>query len=377
MAYKLEGTGVNKETAVMEARAFVSSLSEEEAAKLIALVGNDAVMTHIAASLKKRTEASSSLSAAKAVPETKKTQETGVQPVYRERPVQPVQPKQPIQNQEFPIAPKAQQRIQNENPQRGHTPGVTVLPAAGRQERPAMRQVVDPDRKIVSEARRPNAPAENVQSRQERAQANPVMRDSGPERPMRTAPERAPQPQKTRPEQQRPQSPVQRTANQINAQNRNKPRKEDVKDDKRIIYRPDPNADYRKFYIILACTSPIWIFLLLLGVLAFLFVLGALCVSIACLILALVGGVAAGTVLSLVGIVYGITQLFQYAPIGLYEIGLGLMIGGITMLAGIVVYNVAVRLLPFLIKKIASLLVYSMHKCVELYFYVKGACADL
>lgn len=47
------------------------------------------------------------------------------------------------------------------------------------------------------------------------------------------------------------------------------------------------------------------------------------------------------------------------------------------MLAGIVAYNIAARLLPYLIKKVLELFVYTAHKCVELYFYVKGACANL
>ena len=77
------------------------------------------------------------------------------------------------------------------------------------------------------------------------------------------------------------------------------------------------------------------------------------------------------------GIIYGITQLFSYAPIGLYEIGLGVRVGGFVMLGGIIVYNVAVRLLPYLIRRELDLFTFTSHKCVELYYYVKGACADL
>lgn len=144
-----------------------------------------------------------------------------------------------------------------------------------------------------------------------------------------------------------------------------------------IIHRPDPNADYRKFYIILGCTSPLWIMVLLAVITLFIAAIAFMCAAIVFLLAGLVGVIGAGTVLAIVGIVYGITQIFTYAPIGMYEIGLGIMIGGITMLVGVVSYNIAIRLLPFLIKKTVKLLTFTMHKCIELYYYVKGECANL
>ncbi len=147
--------------------------------------------------------------------------------------------------------------------------------------------------------------------------------------------------------------------------------------DKKIIHRPDPNADYRKFYIILACTSPLWVLALLFVLTVFIGALVFMAAAIALLFAGTVVVVVGGTALALVGIIYGITQIFSYAPIGEYEIGLGVMIGGLTMLIGVVAYNVAIRLLPYLIKKTVKLLTFTMHKCVELYYYVKGECADL
>ncbi|MCD7776513.1 MAG: hypothetical protein LUH54_03980 [Firmicutes bacterium] len=147
--------------------------------------------------------------------------------------------------------------------------------------------------------------------------------------------------------------------------------------DKKIIHRPDPNADYRKFYIILACTSPLWVLALLFVLTVFIGALVFMAAAIALLFAGMVVVVVGGTAISLVGIIYGITQIFSYAPIGEYEIGLGVIIGGLTMLIGVVAYNVAIRLLPYLIKKTVKLLTFTMHKCVELYYYVKGECADL
>ena len=146
---------------------------------------------------------------------------------------------------------------------------------------------------------------------------------------------------------------------------------------RRPIYKPDPNADYHKFYIILACTSPIWGFAAL--VVAALFAL-AICGLAALIVLLIVGlfvGVAVGVVLSLIGIIYGITQLFELPPVGVYEIGLGIMVGGAVMFFGILAYNGAVRLLPYVIRQVLALMSFTLHKCVELYYYVKGRCADL
>ena len=154
-------------------------------------------------------------------------------------------------------------------------------------------------------------------------------------------------------------------------------RRQQQSDNKKTIYRPDPNADYGKFYLIFACTSPLWGFLALCLLALFALVLAAMFVGIFALIGVLFVGVAVGSIVALVGIIFGITQLFGYAPIGLYEIGLGIRVGGFVMLGGIIVYNVAVRLLPYLIRRELDLFTFTIHKCIELYYRVKGACADL
>jgi len=145
----------------------------------------------------------------------------------------------------------------------------------------------------------------------------------------------------------------------------------------RKIHKPDPNADYTKFWTIFICSSPLWGAVLLLGVTFFILLLGALCAAVVGLILGLIVFVAGGTIISLVGIIYGITQLFKYVPIGLYEIGLGITAGGVVMFCGIIIYNAAIRFFPYLIRKTAALFVYTARRTVELYYYVKGACADL
>ncbi len=323
LAHKLEESGVEKGAAIAEARSFVRSISDDDAAKLTAISGNDAMMSKIVSSLKKKAETSHLTTPA---------------PVKREVPVQDETPanREVPEQREMPAPVKREAQIK----EYGTAPRTDARPVA-------------PIERAETPETRPDAPSRQTA------------------RPEVSANRARPLPQK--PKLPRP---VQRNTDGQASVAAQTDKKTD-KPEKKPIARPDPNADYKKFYIILACTSPIWIFLLLAVVTLFLVVLGALALAIVAIIAALVVAVAAGTTLAVVGIVYGITQLFKYAPIGLYEIGLGLKIGGWLMLGGIAAYNIAVRLLPFLIKKLLELFVFTAHKCVELYFYVKGACANL
>jgi len=105
--------------------------------------------------------------------------------------------------------------------------------------------------------------------------------------------------------------------------------------------------------------------------------IAAFAAAIAGLMAGLIGMVAAGSAISLVGIIYGITQLFVTFPIGLYEIGLGVIITGFIMFAGLLIYNFAIRLLPFLIKNIFRLYKHLAGKMKKLFNYIKGECYRL
>jgi hypothetical protein len=94
---------------------------------------------------------------------------------------------------------------------------------------------------------------------------------------------------------------------------------------------------------------------------------------------ALVVIAAVGTALSLMAIIFGIIQLVQGAavPIGLYEIGLGIAAGGITLGVSILLYNFIVRLAPFLFKKMFVLYKFLFRQLTKLLGFVKGACSKL
>lgn len=105
------------------------------------------------------------------------------------------------------------------------------------------------------------------------------------------------------------------------------------------------------FWLLVIVTLPISI--TVLAVLLSLLAVGF--VGIAGLIasaLILVGVIAiTGSALSLFGIIFGIIQLFTVVPAGIYEIGIGVIIAGTAMLFGVLIYNVAIRFLPLVMKK--------------------------
>jgi len=130
----------------------------------------------------------------------------------------------------------------------------------------------------------------------------------------------------------------------------------------------------RRFRILFAVSLPFVIALLLVYlVLAVGIVLGIVALMIG-LVIALVAEVAVGSLIALIGIIYGISQVFLVLPIGMFELGLGIAVVGITMLAGIVIYNLAVRFLPFVLRKFMAFQGIFRRFLQDLYYYVKGEC---
>lgn len=85
----------------------------------------------------------------------------------------------------------------------------------------------------------------------------------------------------------------------------------------------------------------------------------AIAVAMAGLIIALVTVIAAvvcgGSLLSVASLIYGITQIISEPRyVGLHEIGLAMIFAGGTIAICIVLYNIAVRLIPFLYKLIGK-----------------------
>ncbi len=135
----------------------------------------------------------------------------------------------------------------------------------------------------------------------------------------------------------------------------------------------------KTLFIVLACiAAPFVLALALITVGLYIFFWVALALLLIFSIAGLIVFVAAGCCISLIGIVYGVIQLVAgETPIGLFEIGLGVIIIGSVLLIGVLVYNFAMRLVPFAMKQLARLFKFAFSKGRDAYITVKGVCEKL
>lgn len=129
--------------------------------------------------------------------------------------------------------------------------------------------------------------------------------------------------------------------------------------------------------LITVLSSPLWIAAAALFLAPFLAIFAVEIALIAAFVCLLAGFSAAGTAASLTGIVYGIVKMFSTPAVGLYEIGFGVIIAGVTMICGILIYNGTVRLMPWLIKTSARLLRFTFSKVKPLLSEYKRRCEKL
>ncbi len=130
----------------------------------------------------------------------------------------------------------------------------------------------------------------------------------------------------------------------------------------------------RRFRLIFGLSLPFVILLVIVLTVLLLGLTAVIAAAVIALIVALVVEVALGSIVALVGIIYGISQLFLVTPIGMFELGLGIAAVGITMLCGILIYNLAVRFFPFILRQMYRFAGFFRHYLVDLYYYVKGEC---
>ncbi|MBE6572821.1 MAG: hypothetical protein E7652_00335 [Ruminococcaceae bacterium] len=125
------------------------------------------------------------------------------------------------------------------------------------------------------------------------------------------------------------------------------------------------------------------IFVLLLPIICPVLLLGAgvfasVYVAITLLIVALCGAIVAvvtmGTIVSLVGIIYGAILAFKIAPLGMYEVGIGIIVGSLTMLLSVLMYNLAIRFSPLLYKWLTKLLKLVVKQLIMLFNKAKKEC---
>ena len=142
-----------------------------------------------------------------------------------------------------------------------------------------------------------------------------------------------------------------------------------------ITYRGEPSPEARRKFIIGATLlSPFGalIFLVCMSVVGIIWLVSVLLIP---LLLALMLAICVvGIVLSVVGFVYGLSQLFTVKPVGMFEIGLGIIILGATILISTLIYNLAVRVIPKLIRRCWRLVCRTFWLLADLFCYIRGEC---
>lgn len=142
-------------------------------------------------------------------------------------------------------------------------------------------------------------------------------------------------------------------------------------------YIPCDKPRLLTFLLALICAPTI---LLVLGTAFGIFggVFLALAASIFFIVIAIIAIVGVGSVLSVGALLYGATQMLS-APryVGFHEIGFGLLVAGITMASAILLYNAAIRLIPFLYTQMGKLVKWFARKIVEFAKNAVKGCEQL
>lgn len=128
----------------------------------------------------------------------------------------------------------------------------------------------------------------------------------------------------------------------------------------------------RNFIITAICLSPLIAICAILYFGAWGAVFAALAAVIAALIAALVAVSAGGAFVSIAGIIYGIVKLSSQHAEGVFEIGLGIAVAGATLLAAVLIYNLALRFMPWVIKKTGRLCRFLTRKMHILILNIRG-----
>lgn len=128
------------------------------------------------------------------------------------------------------------------------------------------------------------------------------------------------------------------------------------------------------FWTLFILTLPITLPLFLCVCVFFGLLYTAVSLLIAVFSVAMVATVACGTAVSLIGIIYGAVQCFGNVPVGLFEIGVGVAAGGVTMLLAVLFYNVAIRFIPRLYKPLNRFGAWAFDGIGQLYTKIKKEC---
>ncbi len=142
-------------------------------------------------------------------------------------------------------------------------------------------------------------------------------------------------------------------------------------------YTPCDKPRLLTLLLVLICAPTLILFLTsALGLFAGVFL--ALAASIFVIVIAIIGIVGVGSVLSLASLLYGATQILSSPRyVGFHEIGFGLIVAGATMASSILLYNLAIRWIPFISEQMGKLFKLFFRKLISFAKNAVKGCEQL
>ena len=124
--------------------------------------------------------------------------------------------------------------------------------------------------------------------------------------------------------------------------------------------------------------APVGVLLIGAAAAGFLSVFMALAAVLIVTVSAIVIVVGAGSIVSVASLLYGATQILSTPRyLGIHEIGLGLLVAGVTILVSVILYNIAIRLVPFIYAKLISFIKFTFRLARKLIAKAKKGCENL
>ncbi len=121
-----------------------------------------------------------------------------------------------------------------------------------------------------------------------------------------------------------------------------------------LLKKVEDNTPSLLFTILTFLSFPLILFAAFVVITALCSIYFALAALVIAIVAAIIMIVCGGGLVSIVALIYGATQVMQVPRyVGIHEIGFALIVIGATLLSSVLLYNVAIRLIPWVLEKAA------------------------
>lgn len=146
----------------------------------------------------------------------------------------------------------------------------------------------------------------------------------------------------------------------------------------KLIKKSEAKTPSIVFVTLLILSLPLLLFLAGLSVGALVLVYFVFAAIIIALVAAIVAVVCSGSISSIIAILYGATQVMQEPRyVGIHELGFALIIIGATIFISVILYNIAVRLIPWILVKASLIFKYIVSRTKRIAVKARKGCEKL